>query len=61
MMLSDVMEDYLKVIYQLQQATDDRIKTSEIADELDVTSPTVTSMLEKLEERGLIDREKYRG
>ncbi|RQG99953.1 metal-dependent transcriptional regulator [Natrarchaeobius oligotrophus] len=61
MMLSDVMEDYLKVIYQLQQETDDRIKTSEIADELDVTSPTVTSMLEKLEERGLIDREKYRG
>ncbi|RQG90781.1 metal-dependent transcriptional regulator [Natrarchaeobius chitinivorans] len=61
MMLSDVMEDYLKVIYQLQQGTDDRIKTSEIADELDVTSPTVTSMLEKLEDRGLIDREKYRG
>ncbi|RQG91421.1 metal-dependent transcriptional regulator [Natrarchaeobius halalkaliphilus] len=61
MMLSDVMEDYLKVIYQLQQQTDDRIKTSEIADELDVTSPTVTSMLEKLEDRSLIDREKYRG
>ncbi|MEY7848046.1 metal-dependent transcriptional regulator [Natrarchaeobius sp. A-rgal3] len=61
MMLSDVMEDYLKVIYQLQRGTDERIKTSEIADELDVTSPTVTSMLEKLEERGLIDREKYRG
>jgi DtxR family transcriptional regulator, Mn-dependent transcriptional regulator len=61
MMLSDVMEDYLKAIYQLQQRTDDRIRTSAIAEELDVTSPTVTSMLEKLEERGLIDREKYRG
>ncbi|MFP8952525.1 metal-dependent transcriptional regulator [Natrialbaceae archaeon A-arb3/5] len=61
MMLSDVMEDYLKVIYQLQRTTDDRIKTSQIAEELDVTSPTVTSMLEKLEDRGLIDREKYRG
>jgi DtxR family transcriptional regulator, Mn-dependent transcriptional regulator len=61
MMLSDVMEDYLKAIYQLQQGTDDRIKTSAIAEELDVTSPTVTSMLEKLEERGLVDREKYRG
>lgn len=60
-MLSDVMEDYLKAIYQLQQGTDDRIKTSAIAEELDVTSPTVTSMLEKLEERGLVDREKYRG
>ncbi|AEH35559.1 metal-dependent transcriptional regulator [Halopiger xanaduensis] len=61
MMLSDVMEDYLKVIYQLQRSTDDRIKTSEIAAELDVTSPTVTSMLDKLEDRGLVDREKYRG
>ncbi|ARS88429.1 metal-dependent transcriptional regulator [Natrarchaeobaculum aegyptiacum] len=61
MMLSDVMEDYLKAIYQLQRERDDRIKTSEIADELDVTSPTVTSMVEKLEDRELVDREKYRG
>ncbi|ELY45389.1 metal-dependent transcriptional regulator [Natronorubrum tibetense] len=61
MMLSDVMEDYLKAIYQLQRETDERIKTSAIAEELDVTSPTVTSMLDKLEERGFVDREKYRG
>jgi len=60
-MLSDVMEDYLKVIYQLQRDRDDRIRTSEIAEQLDVTSPTVTSMIEKLEDRGLLDREKYRG
>lgn len=60
-MLSDVMEDYLKAIYQLQRDHDERIKTSEIAEALDVTSPTVTSMLEKLEDRGLVDREKYRG
>ncbi len=60
-MLSDVMEDYLKAIYQLQRETDERIKTSAIAEELDVTSPTVTSMLDKLEERSLVDREKYRG
>ncbi|SEV86103.1 iron (metal) dependent repressor, DtxR family [Natrinema salifodinae] len=60
-MMSDVMEDYLKVIYQLQRESDERIKTSEIAEELDVTSPTVTSMLDKLEDRDLVDREKYRG
>lgn len=60
-MLSDVMEDYLKAIYQLQREEEGRIKTSAIASELDVTSPTVTSMLEKLEDRDLIDREKYRG
>ncbi len=61
MMLSDVMEDYLKAIYQLERGHDDRVKTSAIAEELDVTPPTVTSMLEKLEDRELIDRKKYHG
>nr|WP_259369981.1 metal-dependent transcriptional regulator [Salinarchaeum sp. Harcht-Bsk1] len=62
-MLSDVMEDYLKAIYYLQGEDEEgeRIRTSAIADHLDVTSPTVTSMLEKLEDRGLVDREKYKG
>jgi DtxR family Mn-dependent transcriptional regulator len=61
MMLSDVMEDYLKTIYYLQGEEEERIRTSDIASHLDVTSPTVTSMLEKLEKRELVDREKYKG
>ncbi|WP_418282138.1 metal-dependent transcriptional regulator [Halorubrum sp. DTA98] len=61
MRLSDSMEDYLKAIYHLQYGSDERVRTVDIASELDVTSPTVTSMLDKLEERGLIDREKYHG
>ncbi|MWG35716.1 metal-dependent transcriptional regulator [Halomarina oriensis] len=65
-MLSAVMEDYLKTIYVLQrEAGDDpsaeRVATSAIAERLDVTAPTVTSMLDKLAERGLVDREKYKG
>ena len=60
-MLSDVMEDYLKVIYQLQHGREERIRTKEIAEELDVTSPAVTSMVENLAERGLVDRKKYAG
>jgi DtxR family Mn-dependent transcriptional regulator len=76
-MLSDVMEDYLKSIYVLQaEAAEEgdadadgngdenspaRVSTSAIADRLEVTSPTVTSMLDTLEERGLVDREKYKG
>ncbi len=60
-MLSDVMEDYLKVIYHLQQDRDGRVKTSEIAEYMDVTSPTVTSMIDKLSERGLVERKKYKG
>jgi len=60
-MLSDVMEDYLKAIYALQSESGERVSTSAVADRLDVTSPTVTSMLDKLAERGLVDREKYKG
>lgn len=61
MLLSAVMEDYLKTIYQLQVESDDRVKTSEIAEWQDVTPPTVSSMLDKLDERELIDRKKYGG
>jgi len=60
-MLSDVMEDYIKTIYVLQSESGERVSTSAIADQLEVTSPTVTSMLDKLGERGLLDREKYNG
>lgn len=60
-MLSAVMEDYIKAIYTIEGETGERVSTSEIADHLDVTSPTVSSMIKKLEERGLVDREEYRG
>src|SRR6056297_1239939 len=60
-MLSDVMEDYLKAIYALQQDEEGPVATSAIAEYLDVTPPTVTSMIEKLEDRGLVEREKYKG
>lgn len=60
-MLSAVMEDYIKAIYAIENDTDERVGTSELADYLDVTSPTVSSMIKKLESQGLVDREEYRG
>ena len=60
-MLSAVMEDYIKAIYAIESETGERVGTSELADYLDVTSPTVSSMVQKLEEHGLVDREEYRG
>jgi DtxR family Mn-dependent transcriptional regulator len=60
-MLSAVMEDYIKAIYAIGSDTGERVGTSELADYLDVTSPTVSNMLKKLEEQGLVDREEYRG
>jgi DtxR family Mn-dependent transcriptional regulator len=60
-MLSDVMEDYLKVIYELQAEEGPPVSTSAIAEATGKTPPTVTSMLESLAERGLVEREKYKG
>ena len=59
--LSAVMEDYIKAVYVLEQDAGGRVATSALAEYLDVTPPTVSSMLGKLEDRGLIDREEYRG
>lgn len=55
------MEDYLKAIYVLQTESGPPVSTSAIAERVGKTPPTVTSMLETLEERGLVEREKYKG
>jgi len=55
------MEDYLKAIYILEGEDGERVATSELAEHLLVTPPTVSSMMEKLAERGLVDREEYKG
>jgi len=55
------MEDYLKAVYELERDEGAPVSTSAVADHLGVTPPTATSMLEKLADRGLLDREKYRG
>ena len=60
-MLSAKMEDYLKAIYEAQRDGEGPVSTSAVADMLDVTPPTASSMLEKLEERGFLEREKYKG
>ncbi|MFB6152418.1 MAG: metal-dependent transcriptional regulator [Haloarculaceae archaeon] len=60
-MLSAKMEDYLKAIYEAQCQGDAPVSTTAVASRLDVTPPTATSMMEKLEERGLVEREKYEG
>ena len=59
--MSDVVEDYLKAIYVLESEEGAPVSTSAIADRIGKTAPTVTSMLEKLADRGLVEREKYKG
>jgi len=54
------LEDYLSTIFRLE-AVFGIASTGEIARELNVSYGTVTNMLKKLERRGLIKRERYRG
>jgi len=54
------MEDYLEVIYELL-AQKGYATTIEISDYLNVSSPSVTKMLQRLNESGHVNYEKYRG
>ncbi|RJT06491.1 metal-dependent transcriptional regulator [Halococcus sp. IIIV-5B] len=59
-MPSATAEDYLKTVYQLADG-DEPVPTSAIADALDVTPPTVTATMKRLEGHGLVEREEYKG
>ena len=60
-MLSDAMEDYIKSIYRLEVQKGPPVSTSAVADTLEKTPATVTSMFETLTDRGLLSYEKYNG
>src|SRR5918994_1055744 len=54
------MEDYLEVIYELVQYKG-YATTIDISEYLNVSSPSVTKMAQKLNESGHLNYEKYRG
>jgi DtxR family Mn-dependent transcriptional regulator len=58
--LSQAMEDYLKSIFRLQER-DQRVTTQALAERLQVAPASVTSMVKRLAERGLLTYERYRG
>jgi DtxR family transcriptional regulator, Mn-dependent transcriptional regulator len=60
MELTDAIQDYLKEIYKLE-AAGRRATTSALAERLEVSAPSVTSMLKKLASLGLVEHERYRG
>lgn len=53
-------EDYLKAIFELQSARG-AAQTSAIADALAVAPPSVTGMVKRLSESGLLEHTPYRG
>ena len=57
---TDRMEDYLEVIYELIQQKG-YATAIDISKYLNVSSPSVTKMLQRLDESGHLNYEKYRG
>ncbi|MBS4024436.1 MAG: transcriptional regulator MntR [Clostridia bacterium] len=56
--LTASMEDYLEMIYRLSQKTG-YTRVNDLADNLNVQPPSVTKMIQKLNEKKLLDYEKY--
>ena len=54
------MEDYLEVIYELAQYKG-YATLADVAEYLNVRPPSVTTMMRRLDQSGLLDYEKYRG
>jgi DtxR family transcriptional regulator, Mn-dependent transcriptional regulator len=59
-MPTPAVEDYLKAIYQLTGG-DGPVGTSAIAERLGISPASVTGMLKRLGQQGLIDHEPYQG
>ncbi len=61
-MPSESVENYLKAIYRLEQGVGEgRVKNKDIAQELALALPSVTSMLKALASQSLIDYVPYQG
>lgn len=58
--LSRSVEDYLKTIFQLTERAEDA-GTTEIANRLGIAPASVTGMVKRMAESGLVDHEPYRG
>jgi DtxR family Mn-dependent transcriptional regulator len=59
-MVTPKVEDYLKAIYRLQDG-DIPAASSEIASVIGVKPPTVTTMLQRMDDDGLVHYESYQG
>ncbi|MFD1587168.1 metal-dependent transcriptional regulator [Halorientalis brevis] len=54
-------DQYLKAIYLVQEEADGPASTGRVAEMLDVSPASANEMIGKLEDRGLLDHEKYKG
>ena len=60
MMKSESVEEYLEAIFKCNERGE-AAKTTELADKLNISPPSVTEMIKKLANEGLIEYEPYKG
>jgi DtxR family Mn-dependent transcriptional regulator len=58
--LSRSVEDYLKAIYHLTERGE-AASTNSIAEQLGIAAPSVSGMIKRLAEQGLVEHERYKG
>ena len=60
--ISPAMEDYLKAIHQIAEESGGApVQTQALSDRLAVSTASVTGMMKKLDQYGLVEHEPYRG
>lgn len=58
---SQSVEDYLKALYILQEESDGGVSNSRLSEKMGVASASVTNMVKRLSQMGLVDYESYYG
>ncbi|HYH60357.1 MAG TPA: metal-dependent transcriptional regulator [Solirubrobacterales bacterium] len=58
---TEAVEDYAKALHALALRSDGPVTTSALAERLGVSAGSVTSMLKRMDEMGLVRHEPYRG
>src|ERR1700685_2841369 len=57
--LTAVGQDYLKVIWNAQEWSLEKVSTKMLAEKIGVSASTASESIRKLAEQGLVDHEKY--
>lgn len=61
MNFSQTEENYLKAIFKIAEGSDAAVSTNAISAQINTTAASVTDMIRKLAEKGLVNYEKYKG
>ncbi len=57
--LSAVAQDYLKVIWTVQEWSQERVSTKLLSEKIGVSASTVSEAIRKLSDQGLVDHARY--